>query len=251
MTEWIQVAIAIAGGVVIGLVASRIVHSVVGAPSRPEPIQRSAGPLSSLVLSIGVIGGLVVALGIIQPDSLDQLTRDAIGFIPKLLSAAIIVIAANVLSAFASTALSGAVGRLPLQTQRLAHTLVRATIVTLAVLLAVAQLGVDTEVLNLGVAAVFFGTAASLTLLIGLGGNGVAREVAASRAVRRLVRTGDVVEVDGFRGSVVALHPTAVELSDGDGTTRLIPSSQLVRQTITIERVEPQPGPDGADRPTG
>lgn len=249
MNEWIQVAIAIAAGVVIGLVASRIVHSVVGSSSRPEPLQRSAGPLSSLVMAIGVIGGLVMALGIIQPAALDQLTNDVIAFIPKLLSAAIIVIAANVISAFASTALSGALGRLPIQTQRLAQNLVRATIVTLAVLLAVGQLGVNTDVLNLGVAAVFFGLAASLTLLIGMGGNGVAREVAATRAMRRLVKTGDTIEVGEFRGSVVAIHPTAVELSSADGDSRLIPSSHLLQETISIERApaeeEPDPAPEG------
>lgn len=236
MNEWIQVAIAIAGGIVAGLVASRIVHSLVGSPTRPEPLRRSAGPLASLAMSIGVIVGLVVALGIVQPDSLDQLTEDTISFVPKLLSAAIIVIAANVLSAFATTALAGALGRLPHQTQRLALTIVRATIVTLAVLLAVGQLGVDTNVLNLGVAAVFFGLAASLTLLVGLGGNAVAKEVAATRAVRRLVKAGDIVEVDGYRGAVVAVHPTAVELADSEVGSRLIPSSHLIQQTISIER---------------
>jgi hypothetical protein len=250
MNDWIQVAIAIGAGIVIGLIASRIVHAVVGGSSRPEPIQRAAGPLASLVLAIGIIGGLVTALGIIQPEAVDRLVDDTVSFIPKFLSAAIIVIAANVLSAFASTALSGAVGRLPIQTQRLAHTAVRATIVTLAVLLAVGQLGVNTDVLNLGVAAVFFGLAASLTLLVGMGGNNVAREVAATRAMRRLVKTDDIVAINGFRGSVVAIHPTAIELVDTGGETRLIPSSQLVHETITIERApEPaaQPSTESAD----
>lgn len=243
MNDWIQVAIAIAGGLVIGLLASRIVHGMIGSPSRPAPLQKAAAPLASLAFSVGVIGGLVVALGIVQPDSLDRLIEDTISFIPKVLSAAIIVIAANVVSAFATTALSGAVGRLPIQTQRLAHTVVKATIITLAVLLAVGQLGVNTDVLNLGVAAVFFGVAASLTLLVGLGGNGVAREVAATRALRRLVDTGDTLDVGGFRGAVVAIHPTAVEIADGSGQTRLIPSSHLVSETISIERAPAEPSP--------
>ena len=246
MNDWIQVAIAIGVGVLVGLVASRIVHAIIGSPKRPEPVQRAAGPLASLVLAIGIIGGLVTALGIIQPDAVDRLVDDTVGFIPKFLSAAIIVIAANVVSAFATTALSGAVGRLPIQTQRLAHSVVRATIVALAVLLAVGQLGINTDVLNLGVAAIFFGVAASLTLLVGLGGNGVAREVAATRAVRRLVKPGDTVEIGGFRGSVLTIHPTAIELDGGDGQTRLVPSSHLVSETVTIERApdsDPAPEP--------
>lgn len=241
MSDWILVLIALAGGLIAGLVASRIVYGFVGSPKRPEPIQQVAKALSSLALSIGIVLGLIIALGIVQPNSLDQLREDAIAFIPKVMTAAIIVIVANVLSSFATTALSRALGRMPIQTQRQANTIVKASIVTLATLLAVSQLGVNTDVVNLGVAAVFFGVAASFTLLVGLGGNGVAREVAASRAVRRLVNQGDTVQVGEDRGVVVAIHPTAVELSSPSGESMLIPSSQLIRNAISIERVEAEP----------
>ena len=237
MNEWIQVIIAIVAGVVAGLVLSRIVYAFVGSSKRPEPIQQAAKPLASLALSAGIVVGLIVALGIVQPESLDQLTEDAVGLIPKLMTAAIIIIVANVLSAFATTALSRATGRLPIQTQQMANTIVKVSIVTLAALLAVGQIGVNTDVVNLGVAAVFFGIAASLTLLVGLGGNGVAREVASARAVRRLINVGDTVTIGGVQGVVAALHPTSVELSKASGEVVLIPSSRLVRQTITIERV--------------
>lgn len=238
MSDWIQVIIAIGGGLIIGLVASRVVYGVVGAPSRPEPIQRAAKPLASLAFSFCVVAGLVIALGIWQPDSLDKLRDDAIDFIPKVMTAAIIIIVANVLSAFATSALSQAMGRMPLQTQRLAATAVKTLIVTMAALLAVSQLGINTDVVNLGVAAVFFGVAASMTLLVGLGGNGVAREVAASRALRRMLSQGDTVRIGEHHGVVAALHPTSVELSKGDGETVLIPCSRFVRHTISIERVD-------------
>lgn len=243
MSEWIQVLGAIVGGLIVGLIASRIVHGLVGSPKRPDPIQRAAKPLASLALSFGIVVGLIVALGIVQPSSLDQLRDDAIAFIPKAMTAAIIIIVANVLSAFANTALGQALGRMPIQLQRQAATAVKVTIITLATLLAVSQLGIDTQVVNLGVAAVFFGIAASLTLLVGLGGNGVAREVAATRALKRLVSHGDSVRVGDMSGVVVAVHPTAVELSSGDGEVLLIPSSSFVNQTISIQRVEPVPTP--------
>jgi len=236
MNDWILVAVVLVGGLLVGVVASRLVHGFIGSPARPEPVQQAAKPLASLALSLGLVAGLIAALGIVQPESLDQLRIDAIAFIPKALSAAIIIIGANVLSAFATTALGRTLGRMPIQTQRLANMAVKATIVALASLLAVAQLGINTDVVNLGVAAIFFGIAASLTLLVGLGGNGVAREVAATRAVKRLVSQGDTVRLGDLEGVVVAVHPTSVELSTGDGEAVLIPSSQLVNQTITIER---------------
>lgn len=243
MSDWILVIVVLIGGLVVGLIASRVVYAIIGSPKRPEPIQNVAKPLASLAFSVGIAIGLVVALGIIQPDSLDKLKSDAIDFIPKVMTAAIIIIAANVLSSFATAAMSQALARLPLQTQRQANSVVKGAIVTLATLLAVSQLGINTDVVNLGVAAVFFGIAASLTLLVGLGGNGVAREVAATRALKRLISQGDTVEVGDNRGVVVAIHPTAVELSRSSGETLLIPSSRFVRQSIGIERVEGDTAP--------
>lgn len=238
MSDWILIIIALIAGLVIGLIASRIVYALVGAPSRPEPLQQAAKPLASLALSVGLVGGLIVALGILQPESLNQLRDDAISFIPKVMTAAIILIVANVFSGFATAALGPTLARLPLQAQRQIGTVVKVTIVTLAALLAVSQIGINTDVVNLGVAAVFFGIAASLTLLVGLGGNGVAREVAATRAVKRMVSNGDTVRVGDVQGVVVAVHPTAVELTTGTGDIVLVPSSSLVNKTMSIERVD-------------
>ena len=118
------------------------------------------------------------------------------------------------------------------------------TIITLAVLLAVRQLGFDTTVINLGVAAIFFGVAGALMLLVALGGRRVASEVASTRILRKLFREGDTIQIDTIRGTVVAVHPTAVELDTIDGQRVLVPSSRFVADTITIERLQRDPTPN-------
>ncbi len=241
--DWITVAIAIFGGIAIGIIGSRIVLAVVGAPKRPEPIRQAAPALASLALWAGIIAGLLVTLGVISPEALDQLPRDVIAFLPRLLSAAIIVIAANVLASFAVAGLAPALGRLPAGVQRRVLSTVRFAIIALAALLAIRQVGFDTTVINLGVAAIFFGVAGSLMLLISLGGRHVAAEVASTRAVRRLVQTGDLVRIDDLGGRVVAVHPTAIELDTADGRTLLVPSSRFLDRVITIERPDPDRGP--------
>lgn len=239
MNDWIAVGIAIGGGLLLGIVASRVVATTLGKPSRPKPLQDAARPLSSLALSFGLVAGLIVALGIIQPDAVEQLRTDAISFIPKILTAVIIVIVANVVSSFVTAALGTALARAPHHIQRQVSTVARALILVMAVLLAVGTLGVDTTVVNLGVAAVFFAAAASFTLLVGLGGREVASEVASTRAVRRLVRVGDVITVgtggDEVKGTVVAVHPTAVEIENG-GDAVLVPSSRLLSETMHVDR---------------
>lgn len=238
-TEWILVIGLIVGGIIVGIIASRVVTSVVGAPARPEPIRKAAKALASLAFSVCVVVGLISALGIVSPSSLEQLPQDVVDYIPRLLSATIIIIVANVLSSFAQAALAPALARMPANVQRQTLGGVRLTILTLAVLLAVRQLGFDTTVINLGVAAIFFGIAGALMLLVALGGREVATEVASTRVLRRLFREGDRVTMGSVEGRVVSVHPTAVELHTSDGNVILVPSSRFVAETITIERAEP------------
>lgn len=247
-TDWIVVAAAVIGGLVIGGVLSRIAYGALASPSRPRAVREAAKPLSSLAFWIAVIAGLMVALGILQPDALAAIPRDLVGFLPRVLSAAIIVIGANVLSSFVLTAMGGALARASASVQRQVSMVIKAVIVGLAAVLAVAQIGVDTTVINLAVAAIFFGVAASLTLLVGLGGRGVATEVASTRVLRRLLSIGDTVTVGQISGRVAAMHPTAVEILGADGQTILVPPSSFTSGTVHIERAErsgsPGPGPD-------
>lgn len=248
MDRWLMVPIVIVGGLILGLLLSRLVHSLAASPRRPAAIQQVARPLSSLALSIGLVIGLIAALAIVAPTTLEQLPRDVVAYVPRVLTAALIVIVARVLASFALTALAQTLGRAPLQLQRQAATAVKLLIYTMATLLAVSQLGVDTKVVNMGLAAVFFGVAASLTLLIGLGGHGVAREVASTRALKRLIDEGDSVTVGEVSGLVVAVHPTAVEVAGADGGTVLVPSSSFLRDNVGIVRAESDTpsAPDGS-----
>ena len=239
--DWIAVAASIGGGLVVGIVLSRVVAMMLGKPSRPKPLQDAARPLASLAFSVGLVAGLIVALGIIQPDAVSELRNDSISFIPKILTAVIIVILANVASSFAVAALGTALARATPALQRQVTGVARALILVMAILLAVGTLGVDTTVVNLGVAATFFAVAASFTLLVGLGGRAVASEVSSTRAVRRLVRIGDVVTIgsgaEQISGPVVALHPTAVEVQIDDDAV-LVPSSRLLLETVHVARAD-------------
>lgn len=236
MASWIFVGAAIGISLVLGLISSRIVSRVLGAPTRPKPLQDAAGPLSSLALWIFVIMGLLTALGRVSPESRTQMTTDFIGFIPKVITAAIIVIAATVAASFATAAIGPALGRASTSVQRQAALGIKTFIVGLAAIVATSQLGIDATVINIVVSAFFFAIAGGIALLIGLGGRKVASEVAASRVVRRLIDVGDQIEADAVSGKVMNMYPTTVELRDSTGATVLVPSSMLVSGSIKITR---------------
>ncbi len=236
LLDWILVGSFLVGGILLGNILGRITHHYLSGEGQPEPIRDAAKPLSSLVMYGFVIAGLMAALGIVQPDALAEIPKDLIAFLPRVLSAAIIVIGANVVTSFVQAALRPMLGRSNARVQRQANLAVKVLIVGMATVLAVTQIGIDTTIVNIVLGALFFGLAASMTLLVGLGGQAVAKEVASSRAVRRLVSEGDQVSVGSITGTVVAVRPTAVEILDVSGAITLIPSSRFVGEPLTVTR---------------
>ena len=217
-------------------------------------VRESASPLAGLALSAGVIAGLLVALGFVAPDQLEQLGDDAIAFLPKAIAALVIVIAANVASTFAAAAVA----------KSLAGTGAAARFAPIITKFAILGRRCDRcggpgrastpHVVNIAVAALLFGVAGALALLTGLGGRQVAGEIAAGRAWRASLRSGDRIAavVAGSRraaqgeesgtattvsGVVVDVHPTAVEL-DASGVTVFVPNSRLLDSVVERERPE-------------
>ncbi len=238
MNEWISAAIAVGAGLVIGSVASRTIRNQM-IKSKIEALRESASAIGGLVFSAAVIAGLLVALGFVSPDDLDQLPSDLIAFLPKAISAAIVAIGGNIAGTFAQTAVAKALAGSG-AASRFAPVIVRFAILVAAMILAAAQLGVDTTVINIAVAALLFGVASSLALLTGLGGRQVAGEVAAGRVWRRSLVAGDRIRASGVAGVdvdgvVVDIHPTAIELRAG-AATLFVPNSKLMETVVERTR---------------
>lgn len=222
----------------LGAIVARIVRSVL-ARTRNDALETSAAPLASLAFSTLLIIGLVVALGFVHPESRDKVINDMVDFLPRTLAAAIVVIGGNVVATVARSAVAKAL-RGSGTAERYGPGIVRFAIVAFAAILGAAQLGVDTTIINILTASVLFGTAAAGALLVGLGGRAVAGEVAAGRAWRNALAVGDRIVARNLNGAdvdgtIVEIHPTAVEL-DSAGRTVLVPNSQLLDAVVEVTR---------------
>jgi hypothetical protein len=195
------------------------------AKSKIEALRESAAAIAGLVFSGCIIVGLLVALGFVSPDDLDQLPSDLIAFLPKAISAAIVAIGRNIAGTFAQTAVAKAVAGSG-AASRFAPAIIRFAILGAAIILAAAQLGVDTTVINIAVAALLFGAAASLALLTGLGGRQVGGEVAAGRVWRRSLEPGDHTPASNVGGVDV----------DGADATLFVPNSKLLDTVVERKR---------------
>jgi flagellar biosynthesis protein FliQ len=258
MNKWLGAALAVAAGGVIGVISSRIVVKVL-ARSKVAALRESSTPLAGLALSLWVIVGLLVALGFIAEDELTQLGNDAIAFLPKLIAALVILIGSNVASTFAAAAVERSLAGTG-AAARFAPIITKFGILSGGAIVAAGQTGVDTTIVNIAAGALLFGIAATVALLTGLGGRQVSGEIAAGRAWRTVLQTGDSIETivgpgtrsldtlgragtDGdaavaISGVVVEVHPTAVELSVS-GATVFVPNSRLLDSVVARDRPDP------------
>lgn len=231
MNDWISAGIAIAAGIVIGLIAARLLRRFIHKqPS--EAIQTVAVPLSSLVLATFVITGLVVGLGFVQPDAVDQIRDDLISFLPRAFGAAIVLIGANVAASLVSEAVRRVVSNTPMASGVVAGG-ARAAILVAGAILAASQLGFDTTIITLAAAALLFALAGAFILIVGLGGREVASEVAAGRTWRSMIEVGMQIRVGDDTGVISAIHPVAVEI-DADGRRVLIPHSRILAEGLDL-----------------
>ena len=239
MNEWIAAAIAVAGGVVIGSLLARIVRGVLMNERRPEALRRSAGVIASLFFSMAVIIGLITALGFVNEQALDQLPEDLVDYVPRALSAAIVVIIANIAATFLVAALERSLGHVSPGIRRRVPPIVRGAILFAGGLIAANQLGIDTTILTLAAGALFFGVALTISLVAYSGSGAVSSEIAASRALRRVLSPGDRIDTDLATGTIVELHGVQAEVETADGSHVLVPYSALLQAVVGIERAEP------------
>jgi len=236
--NWIGAAIAVGAGIIVGSVLARIVRGVLSSDRRPEALRSAASAIASLFFAAAVIAGLITALGFVDEAALDDLPKDFIDYVPRALSAAIVLIVANIAATFIVAALERSLGHVSAAVRRRVPPLVRGAILFMGGLIAANQLGIDTQILTLAAAALFFGMALTAALVAYSGSGPVASEVAASRALRRVLSVGDNVDTEIVTGTIVELHGVKAEVETADGRRVLVSYTSLLGAVVGITRAD-------------
>lgn len=223
----------IAGGFVLGSIAAAVGRSLASGEGRPEVVRSSASSIATLFFSIVLIASLLIALGIVNSAAVDQLLSDTALFFPKVISAVIVLIVANIVSNLAEMGVSRSLGHVSPALRQRVPAAVKAVIMGFALVIAANQLGVNTTIVLIAVAALLGGVSLAAAMLAGLGGRSVAEEVAAGRAIRRELKVGDTIRVGQIEGDIAAIGSTSTQITGPDRVT-LVPNSELLGQWIQI-----------------
>lgn len=204
------------GGLVLGSIAAPITRRALGNRSQPA-IREAAKGAGSFVFGLFSALGLVAALGVASPDSLKPLPGDIARFLPRAVVAGLLIISGRIVATLVVTAVGRAMLKATGRPQKPVLRTIEIVIVALVALIAAGQLGIDTTVLNILVAAIAFGGALAMALLIGIGGRDTSREIAAGRALGKYLAVGDSIAVAGVQGLVTEMRATVIIVRTGDG----------------------------------
>ena len=232
-TSAVVALMVIVAGFVLGFVGSAIVRKIATAERRPDAIRASAGALATLAFSLILISALFIALGIVQQTALDQLSTDVVRFLPKALSAAIVLIIGNIIGAVAEAGVTRGLGHVSPEVRRRVPLIVKSAIMGFAIVIASTQLGIDTTIILIAVGSLFFGLALAMALLAALGGQTVAAQIAAGRALRHELTIGDTVRIGSAEGEISAIGSTSTQITGANQVT-LIPNTEVLDSRIEI-----------------
>jgi small-conductance mechanosensitive channel len=213
------------------------IHDAIARVGLERSFSRVIGVAVRFGLSVVVI---FAALSLTGLSFLSQSLNQGVLFLPRLLTAALLLLAGVVISELARDR----VDRLAYQMD-LPGPVARGTqiaIIAIFGVTALAQIGVSTELLTLLLTILLGGGALSLSLAFGLGNRDVARAAGAGRYVRGAFEVGQTITIAGHSGEIVSLDSGAAVLRTPQGTSVRIPNHLLLQEVVEV-RTPPDDAP--------
>lgn len=238
--NWILALVVLGSGLLIGEITGRIARGSMSRPRRSVAVREMARPMGTFIFWAGTAIGLIAAVATASPETIHDVPKRSLGFVPNLLVAAAFLIAGYA----ASIGIAAAVGQSALRATGVRHRslerLLRLSVLAAAMVLALSQVGVDTRILVVVLLALLGAPGLAMALLTGFGGREVATNLAAGRALRAQLREGSQLicrGVDGrmVRGQIVAVHPVTVELLTDDMATLHLPLRLLLESPFELQ----------------
>lgn len=194
---------------------------------------RSLAHVLAVALRISLTVVVVfAALSLLGLQFLSRSLNEGVLFMPKVLAALALVLIGVVLAGFVRERVDRTATQWDLPIPL--GPVFQGVVLAIFIITAAAQLTVSIALLMVLVAVLLAAVAAPFALAFGLGGRDVARSLSAGRYVRSAFNEGQVIRVDGIRGTVERIEPSATVLRT-EGETIRVPNHVLIAQTVVIE----------------
>lgn len=153
-------------------------------------------------------------------------------FLPRIAAALLVLLAGVLIANFVRDAVLAASATANVAYgEALAH-IVRTVLLSVAVLIAVNELGIDVTLLTVTLGVVLGATFGGVALAFGLGARTTVSNIIGSHYIRQIIRVGQTVRLGVVQGEVEAITPTAIVLRNDEG--RVIVPAKEFSETVSM-----------------
>lgn len=165
-----------------------------------------------------------------------DLLQNVLAFIPRAISAAIIIIFGSMLARFLGETITTVAGNVNITYNKALGKLIEYTLVAFVVVLAISTLGVDTTILTTALTIIIAAGGLAIALTFAFGAREAARNVIAGHYIRQNFSPGQQLEMGDYRGRLRSTAGTYSVLetgseSEGTGTISL-PNTFLLQNAV-------------------
>jgi small-conductance mechanosensitive channel len=159
-----------------------------------------------------------------------------VAYLPRVLGAAIVLVGGALIGQFLGKGAQALAAGSGVEFHAVVGRAVQYTVLAMAAILAVDQLGLNTTLLNDVLGNLLTVGGAGLALAFALGSREAVRNILAGFYAKEMFVIGQIVEVDGHTGRLEAIGPLKAEIAaEEDGLSVTVPNSALMdERVITI-----------------
>lgn len=154
-------------------------------------------------------------------------------YLPKVLGAALILLAGLLLSHLVNGVVRGAAESVGADYASGLGRFVQGLLVIITVSLAIGQLQIETALLNTVIAIVLVSFGAAAALALGLGSREMVSQIIAGIYVRELYHVGDRIKVDELEGVIEEIGTVKTQLLDDQGQIVSVANRTLIAQRVS------------------
>jgi Conserved TM helix/Mechanosensitive ion channel len=192
--------------------------------------------IAQLIFFFLLLSFFSAAMSLIGFAAVADLLQSVLRFIPKVISAAIIVIFGSMLASFLGNTVTSLASNVNIAYDRALGKIIEYALVAFIIVLAISTLGVDTTILTTVLALIVASAGIAIALTFAFGARESARNVIAGFYVRQHFQPGQQVTYDTYSGTVRSTTGayTVVEVTGetGEQNTIALPNALLLRRAV-------------------
>jgi hypothetical protein len=152
-------------------------------------------------------------------------------YLPNIIAALLLVILGSLAGQFAGGMVTQAAEESGIEFASPLGNVVSGVILFVVGIMAIGQLKVETEIIQIFTVCALAGMALAFGLSFGLGSRDMTRNIIAGFYARKVFRVGEMIEIHGQKGILKAITPTQA-LLDADGTTISVSNAVFMDEVV-------------------